>query len=237
MSLLTLANTKLLKSSDYGYMSVGLSLAPNTMNSSSINLCGHSTHSCRSSCLVYSGMNNMSVKNKIKKTDDFLKNRNWFLEDIHNELQTFKRKAESLNKILTCRLNMYSDINFSNIKINISKKNIYELNPSIQFIEYTRFWHRISNHSNLNYTYSADKESVTEEDIINQCNKGLNVSIIYTGNKPETYLGISCIDGDLNDLRHTDPKGVIVLLKYKNAIKKNISNQELLKENTSVYKF
>lgn len=237
MSLLTLANTKLLKSSDYGYMSVGLSLAPNTMNSSQINLCGHSTESCRSSCLVYSGMNSMTVKNKIKKTDDFLKNRTEFLGKIHQELQKFKKKADSLNKILTCRLNMYSDINFAKIKITETKKSIYELNPDIQFIEYTRFWDRLSEHSNLNYTYSADRASVTDEDIQNQCAKGLNVSVIYKGDMPETYLDINCIDGDLNDLRHTDPKGVIVLLKYKNAIKKNITNQELLNNNTTVYKF
>jgi hypothetical protein len=58
---------------------------------------------------------------------------------------------------------------------------------------------------------------------------GVNVAIPFYDSKtlksgiPKSYKGIKVIDGDLTDLRFTDPKGVIVGLKVK--LPKSRSNQ------------
>ena len=44
--------------------------------------------------------------------------------------------------------------------------------------------------------------------------KGINVAAVFTS-LPKTYKGFKVINADLDDLRFTDPKGVICGLKYK----------------------
>jgi hypothetical protein len=40
---------------------------------------------------------------------------------------------------------------------------------------------------------------------------------------PNSFLGLQCIDGDDSDLRHADPKGVIVALYAKGKAKRDTS--------------
>ena len=237
MGLLTISNIKLMKSEKggFGYRSVGLSLAPNIMNSKRINICGKNSDSCTRNCLVFSGFNSMSINSKIKKTDMFLSDRVGFMRKIIVELGYQYELAKLDGLQLSCRMNLYSDLNFMNLKVD--GKTIYEWYPQMQHIEYTRYWNRYSKFPNLHYTYSADKANVTDEDIIKQCKKGLNVAMIYRGKLPTEWNGIPCINGDISDLRNTDPKGVIVALKHKNSIVKGISNDKLLENNTIIYNF
>ena len=50
---------------------------------------------------------------------------------------------------------------------------------------------------------------------------GGNVAVVFRGSLPKTYLGYKVIDGDENDLRFKDPKGVIVGLVEKGLAKKD----------------
>jgi hypothetical protein len=43
------------------------------------------------------------------------------------------------------------------------------------------------------------------------------VAIVFAGDKPETWNGYRVIDGDEHDLRHLDPKGVVVGLSPKGS--------------------
>lgn len=42
----------------------------------------------------------------------------------------------------------------------------------------------------------------------------INVAVVFKV-VPDTFMGHKVIDGDLNDLRYKDLKGVVVGLKYK----------------------
>jgi hypothetical protein len=231
------SNTKLEKSEKdgFGYRSIGLSLAPNTMNTKGINICGKNSESCTKNCLVFSGFNSMSIKSKIKKTDLFLENRVEFMKKVIAELGYHYEVAKLDGLKLSCRLNLYSDINF--MKLKVEGKTVYEWYPEIQHIEYTRHWNRKSKFKNLHYTYSADKANVTDDEIIQQCKKGLNVAMIFRKKVPTQWNGLQVFNGDISDLRHTDPKGVIIGLRHKNSIVKNMTNDKLLEGNTIIYDF
>jgi hypothetical protein len=47
--------------------------------------------------------------------------------------------------------------------------------------------------------------------------KGGNVAVVFRGELPTSYLGFPVVNGDVNDLRFLDPKGVIVGLVEKYA--------------------
>jgi len=84
-NLLTVDNTKLLKSNDFGYLSIGLHLAPYNLADKNINLCPFSTKSCRETCLNFSGHSSMSKvqQSRIDKTLYYINNRELFLIKIY----------------------------------------------------------------------------------------------------------------------------------------------------------
>ena len=117
------------------------------------------------------------------------------------------------------RLNGTSDIDWQKLKIN--SKNIIESFPLLKFYDYTKDLKRSSNFSNYDLTYS--RSEVTKlPSIQSLINSGKNVAVVF--NKlPETWNGHKVINGDLNDLRFEDEKGVIVGLVSKGAAKKDSS--------------
>lgn len=227
--LFTIHNTKLQKSEKFGYKSVGLSLLPHRLANENVDLCGgRSTSLCRSFCINFSGRNGLSKiqEGRKKKTLDFLRDRKGFLQKLNIELQYLQNLAEDEGFKLTARINMYSDINFQN-HIVLNDKNIYDLNPSVQFVEYSKHYSRKSNSSNLHYTYSYDKEY--HDEALEVLKRGDNLAVIFPNILPNEWNGYKVINGDVHDLRFLDPKNVVVGLKYKNVIKKGVDNK-LLKE-------
>ena len=53
--------------------------------------------------------------------------------------------------------------------------------------------------------------------------RGFNVAMVMT-KLVSTYKGFKVVNGDETDLRFTDPKNVIVGLKYKKMTKKGANN-------------
>jgi hypothetical protein len=45
------------------------------------------------------------------------------------------------------------------------------------------------------------------------------MAVVFRGELPETFRGLPVIDGDKDDLRFLDPKGVVVGLKAKGSAK------------------
>jgi lipopolysaccharide biosynthesis glycosyltransferase len=226
--LFTIANTKLLKSKDFGYKSIGLSLLPHRLADEKVDLCGgRSTELCRNYCINVSGHQGLDKiqDNRKKKTLEFLKDRKEFLKKCSIELNYLEQVANNEGLKLTCRMNMFTDIDYFKYKIN--DKSIYENHNSVQFIEYTKHYNKISILSNLHITYSYDKEYHNEA--LNVLERGDNLAVIYTNELPNEWNGYKTIDGDKSDLRHLDPKNVVVMLKYKNSMKKGVNNK-LLKE-------
>ena len=44
---------------------------------------------------------------------------------------------------------------------------------------------------------------------------GINMAVVSTMPMPKKFRGLDCVDGDRDDLRFLDPKGVVVWLKAK----------------------
>ena len=51
----------------------------------------------------------------------------------------------------------------------------------------------------------------------------MNAVAVFNGGLPETFLGKKVVDGDTNDLRFLDEKGIVVGLKAKGSAKKDTS--------------
>ena len=73
---------------------------------------------------------------------------------------------------------------------------------------------------NYHLTFSRSEET-SDDRMLRILNKGGNVAVVFRGSLPKTYLGYPVIDGDKNDLRFKDPKGVVVGLVEKGLAKKD----------------
>lgn len=236
MKLLSEQNRKFEKAEKFGYLQVGLSLSPYTLANPKISICPFSSPSCESSCLNFSGQQGMlrTQKGRIAKTLRFLEDRVGFMKQVNLEIQWYKLKAKSENKKLAIRLNTFSDINFMKLKIE-KGKNIFELNPQNLFLDYTKHPTLVSEHKNYHLIYSADRYNVTDQQLIKRLKNGGNVAMVFLNEIPKQWNGFEVIDGDSSDIAWLGKKGVVSGLKYKNAIRKGISNKDLIKNNTLIY--
>jgi hypothetical protein len=94
--------------------------------------------------------------------------------------------------------------------------------PSVQFVDYTKVIKRAraqyddpAHPANWSITFSASE--VTSDNLLRGLlDNGVNVSVVFAGKTlPFQHIGWPVIDGDVTDLRHLDPKGVIVGLRMK----------------------
>ena len=68
------------------------------------------------------------------------------------------------------------------------------------------------------------RSETNETDAIKILESGHNVAVVFAGNMPEAWNGYRVINGDEHDLRHLDPKGVVVGLTPKgNKAKRDTS--------------
>lgn len=106
----------------------------------------------------------------------------------------------------------------------------------VQFYDYTKNPHLAIQHregklpSNYDVTYSATEEPHSRAFAVDHALKGGRSAVVFnvrTAGRnreadplPTHFHGIPVIDGDKSDLRHLDPKGVIVGLRYKEVKEK-----------------
>ena len=102
-------------------------------------------------------------------------------------------------------------------------KNILEIFPDVDFYDYTKINNRLKlmdKYSNYHLTLSYTGYNWTE--CIEALENGINVAAVFDTKKgqdlPIGYEGYEVVDGDLSDYRLTDPKGVIVGLRFKKVI-------------------
>jgi hypothetical protein len=213
--LLTTNNFKTLKGEKMGYRTYILYLAPATENSKGINLCPNASPGCATACLFTSGFGGMYEKVKhgrMNKTEWFLHNRKSFLEKLDSELTAIEKRHANIDKVCV-RLNGTSDIRYEKFTIR-DGKNIFELHPDIQFYDYTKNPLRFEIELPTNYHLTFSRSEENEAICLDILSRGFNVAMVF--NKlPTTYKGFTVINGDENDLRFKDGKGVIVGLKYK----------------------
>lgn len=203
------SNTKMAKNKTQTY---GLSLIPASLNTKGENLCKFSTKECRAMCLNMTGRAGFTMvqQARVNKTDYFVYHKPHFVNKLYSELEALEKKGQ---KCLV-RLNVVSDVDwvseFDKEKLDVGKfKNI-------TFYAYTKnpFAIEANKLGNQHFTFSYSGGNW------NWCEKFLkektaNVAVVFKNSLPSIWRGFKVINGDNDDERTLDEKGVIVGLKYK----------------------
>lgn len=199
------SSTKSAKSNKYNVDSYIMYLMPSTK------LCPGSCTDCRRNCLFFTGrgaFSNVQAARSLRSTY-YETDPAAFVGQLIREINALAAKYKKSRKLFTVRLNGTSDINFF---------EVYERCPDVQFIEYTKRSDIMELQlekqlPNLSITYSYRG---SWEECETYLRGGLNVAIVFNSQTlPPEYKGFRVIDGDISDLRHLDPKGVIVGLRLK----------------------
>jgi hypothetical protein len=224
----TTKSVKHRKAGKFGELTYSLYLAP--AKTSGYEVCPGRTKECTALCLNESGMNTMVRNDKgdvindsrITKTKLFFEHREFFMRWLVYEIKAAQAKAIRMTYQFSIRLNNTSDI--SPLDFVLDGKNILEIFPTITFYDYSKVKERVElmkQYPNYNVTYSYTGYNLTE------CQKMLlnkiNVAVVFKM-VPENFMGYQVIDGDKNDLRYHDNKGVVVGLLYKRVRKKLTSD-------------
>ena len=227
MSLLNKGNAKTLKGEKVGFRTFGLHLSP--ADKSGFNVCQWSSAGCRAACLDTAGrgcMSNVQTA-RIAKTQRFFKDNFAFMSDLRIEIGKAIKSAARKNLTPCFRLNLTSDIPWENIrKHRADKINVMEEFPQVNFYDYTKGFYRmrawLDGKMPDNYHLTFSRSEVTSDNKMKTILAlGGNVAVVFRGTLPKTYLGYPVVNGDENDLRFKDPKGVIVGLVEKGLAKKD----------------
>lgn len=180
-------------------------------------LCPGASEGCWNTCLGHSsGRMTMTEKARLWKTALYLGARNLFVALAVEEVKAFGRKAQRKHFVPVVRFDGSSDTGVGRI--------IARQVPWVQFYDYTKVLRRLSLDRPANYhlTFSFNGENAV------QCSQALkrghNVAVVFDTKKgealPRSLWGCVVIDGDRTDARWTDPKHVVVGLRFKTAHKR-----------------
>lgn len=202
---------------------------------------------CKMGCLNTAGrgaFHNVQAA-RIAKTERYRDNRQMFLADLVADLEGFVRHCARKGVKPAVRLNGTSDIQWEVghpvTRNGVGSPHIFAAFPEIQFYDYTKIAKRVYRDLPANYalTLSYSEASPKYEAMIRKAaaDTGANVAVVYRS--PETradfiaarsgfqpggaMTGRPVIDGDRDDLRFQDERGVIVGLYAKGAAKRDTS--------------
>jgi hypothetical protein len=224
-TLLGDASTKTVKGESIGFLTAILYLTP------SIKLCPFSELAkCLEGCLFSSGRGAFdSVKlARQLKTEFFESNQLAFMLSLCADIWSYERKAEKLGLKLLVRLNGTSDITFENIYF-WANMNIFQMFPNSQFYDYTKHPSRnlkgkTNDNYDLTYSYSGcTPKGITDKGFTNPNNSRVAVVFMRKEDIPNSFNNLMVIDGDNTDVRHIEPKNVIVSLYAKGKAKRDTS--------------
>lgn len=230
-------NNKLQKQSeDSDLVNYGLELIPAILLArfsrakklENFNFCQGYTPECLLTCLYFSGFQanimfadsifkgslSPTMKKRIRRSVLFLLDSRFFFQILEGEIKYFFSQHLKRGQQVAFRLNVFSDLDFIGF--------IKSLSPIYSFYDYTKIWSR---ESLLNYslTYSISEKN-SESEILDKLASGNNVAKIFEAKDlPSEYLGYPVVDGDLDDNRYYDEKGVVIGLRRKKTLKKKES--------------
>jgi hypothetical protein len=169
---------------------------------------------CAAPCLRWAGRGQMSSvqRGRERKTMFYLSDRINFMSTLVTDITVFRRR-QIKNSVQPCvRLNGTSDIQYE-------KTGIMEQFPDVQFYDYTKIVKRAYAKLPDNYhlTLSYSEADMDYADSVHQAvlDTGVNMAVVFRDRLPATFRGLRVIDGDKDDLRFLDPKGVVVGLVAK----------------------
>jgi len=218
-------------SDNYTYI---LYLAP--AKTSGYEVCSHSTIECRRGCLNTSGRAAVEIYSsrsvikdaRIKKTRLFFEHQEFFMEWVIAEMLMYQRKAKKDGFYFSARLNGTSDIDWQNVRYK--GLTIFEIFPEVAFYDYTKNSNKyINKPANYHLTFSYTGRNESKCKLLLE--RGFNIAVVFNvhdaNNLPKTLWGYEVINGDLTDLRTSDPSPCIVGLKFK-----RIADKKVMKEVT-----
>lgn len=218
--LLSVGNdAKTVKGQSKGFLTGILYLAPAAV-AGGPTVCPFSTEGCRRVCLYTAGRGGFNIvqQARIKKTQLWQNDPLTFLDRLRGDLDALLRDALQQGMTAAVRLNGTSDIKWE-------ETGVMEAYPNLQFYDYTKFPPSVRKDLLANYhlTYSLSEKATAEKTALDWQARGVNTTVVFDTKKgqplPKDYslagVPTPVIDGDLTDLRFTDPKGVIVGLRAK----------------------
>lgn len=223
MKLLTTANAKIKKGEKLGFLSFGIHLAPEKL--SGFNVCKDASAGCAWACLNTAGHGIFKTVQaaRIAKTQLFFSNKKAFLAQLEKEIVAAIKKAAK-NGLTPCfRLNLTSDLPWE--KIRLDGKSLFQRFPEVKFYDYTKSPERMTSflagEMPKNYHLTFSRSESNGEICKSMLASGGNVAMVFRKSLPSSYLGFTVVNGDENDLRFLDPRGVIVGLVEKGLAKKD----------------
>jgi hypothetical protein len=212
MSLLTYENAKTTKGESLGVLTAILYLAPSDL--SGVDLCPKASAGCRAACLFTAGRGAFqNVKDaRMRKTLQFLEDKQRFVETIAAEIDKAKRKAERLGLKLAVRLNGTSDIVWE-------RHGLMSRHADVQFYDYTKIAARFRRELPKNYDLTFSRSESNDAECLDVLRRGGRVAVVFNtkrgGDLPQSWRGFPVIDGDDHDVRFLDRGGVVVGLRAK----------------------
>lgn len=228
--LLTIdANAKTVKGQEYGYMTGILYLAPADI--SGYNVCSMAEIAeCKHACLYSAGRGAMSnvQRARLNKTMEYFNNREAFMALLVKDIAFLARKAKKAGMVPLVRLNGTSDIRWESVPVTVNGvgyPNLMAVYPEIQFYDYTKIANRRDIPANYDLTFSYSGVLKYQKFVMQAMDQGMRIAAVFRtrASIPAKFMGLQCIDGDNSDIRHVDPKGVIVALYAKGKAKKDTS--------------
>lgn len=226
MKLLTTGNPKVIKGSKKGFLSFILHLAPS--NLSGYNVCPMASAGCIMGCLNTAGRGGFDPRiplARIRKTVMFMEQREQFMEQLIKDIDAGIRSAKRKRMRPVFRLNGTSDIRWETVPVTVNGKtypNIMSAYRKVQFYDYTKIANRRDLPANYHLTFSR---SEVNDSLIPTV--GYNTAVVFSTRKgaalPDTYMGMTVVDGDDTDLRFLDPEKSIIGLRAKGKAKKDTS--------------
>ena len=220
--LLGSSTFKMQKSKGYKYLSEILHLAPSDIGG--VNICANASPECIKLCLNTSGRGQMTTvqKSRLNKKFYFLADRLKFLNHLDHEIKLGYGRAKRKKLKYTVRLNGTSDLPFERYKLE-NGKNLMDNNPNVQFIDYTKITNRLLQKLPKNYSLTYSQAENNSNDIKQVLKTKYNIATVFRKKLPKKWLGRKVINGDKHDLRHLDPKKVVVGLIAKGKAKKDFN--------------
>jgi hypothetical protein len=237
-------NPKTKKGRAAGYSTAIMHFAPASL--SGFEVCRRRSAGCTACCLNTAGHGGINLDSaglnavqraRIWRTLVFFLNRCLFNEVFVREIAQHVRRARHNGLIPAVRPNGTSDLDFERIKLT-DGRTVLETFPDVQFYDYTKIVERALANARgehpANYFLCFSRSETNWNECQQVLNAGGNVAVVFNichckrackHEMPEgmTYQGYRVINGDHDDLRFKDERGVIVGLKAKGRAKEDTS--------------